>query len=39
MEAASLIYTGHMSDSIQGTDYITNDYIVISSWISGFLWK
>ena len=31
MEAASLIYTGHRSDSIQCTHYITNDYIVLSS--------
>ena len=26
------------SDSNQGTDYIANDFIIISSWISGFLW-
>ena len=25
------------SDSNQGTDYMVNDYIVLSSWISGFL--
>ena len=32
----------HRSDSIQGTDYIANDYIILSSWIWGFLdrnWK
>ena len=27
----------HRLDSIQVTDYINNDYIVLSSWILGFL--
>ena len=28
----------HRSGSNQGTDYIANDCIVLSSWISSFLW-